>query len=869
MVDAARHPREYSDGKIVLDVEDNRLVGTKAPCFEQRENSTVWEELQPQLEALDLRHGVPDWAVIHDERWKPLNLEFRRIQENQVMAWTDEALDQIIGDGNDTYHRIDEDLRTQAKYLILLAQRRRSQYGMRLYNQRDVVMDTREIWWTDHLHWWHSRKGGDRKPYSRGHIMEACELMIIYTGLIGRKSRTGMLRHDDGEDLKKSPTPHHDPDIEKNLLVCNPYIEEYRALGKEKFESVLDELEELTIALTKIKGLAGGRMEEALMATRRVLEAIGQGGLITLALKGADRLHNLRDIKTNPSAEAQSEIVTLSALMYAPLQRKFKLNKLYDETLLACFRAANPQVIDRYERTQRERRKRYLGKPNEIPQELKTKLEKLKEHPDITYIALHPTPFCAYVDPTEINNPDYVPTVGSEDAMFEIMIAIRIPEDEKDRESCILRARDAVVQHLRAPLGKGREKTGYNKKEGGWVHVFNPDLFPELSEKTTLRVRINDERNEALSTRGLLTEEKENIAEIHSAITAVLAKTAKDVKGLLKALEEELLRPRISITTPRNDVRELPQGSSAIDFIFSVYPWLCLETRGVLVCNEDPRIPGKEFNPFDELTDGMQLRVVTTKEADQDIRVAQEHPFNLYWSYFTQSSYAREYLPRACIRQARHEAIAQNKGETTGVEEIKLQKLHTKGQQHLQEVSKLLGIANELDLVLAILETQGDTGNHRYAKRTIRRLVNKQNRTEPFNEKDATDMTRVIPIIENEYIKMGSGETDFLRSLLENFKLTPPVMLEVEALDIPGIESQVSKLLGIYRMNIEDEIGIAKMDAGRAKLTYQVIPQNDVTAFDLFKALVRIQQDHGYPVQVTSKQFQNIGKTRTEIPLTA
>ena len=239
-------------GIVTLDENDNRLnrKNPHAPSFDRKENQEVWEEaIKPDLDAADITGAIPEELILTDRRHTEKQKENRKVKEIKIMDRIDEELDQIRDQNLDTHHRIDENLRTWCKRLILLASKKRTEYGLDPYKIKDIKMDTREIWWTDHLHWDHARKSG--RPYAREHIFDGYKNLITLAGLVGRISRTTMLRHDDKEDLQAHI--NHSDGLDPTLLIARPFQREYREEGSEELDQVIETLSRLIDGLSQIK----------------------------------------------------------------------------------------------------------------------------------------------------------------------------------------------------------------------------------------------------------------------------------------------------------------------------------------------------------------------------------------------------------------------------------------------------------------------------------------------------------------------------------------------------------------------------------------------------------------------------------------
>ena len=86
-------------------------------------------------------------------------------------------------------------------------------------------------------------------------------------------------------------------------------------------------------------------------------------------------------------------------------------------------------------------------------------------------------------------------------------------------------------------------------------------------------------------------------------------KAAKDNAEFVKQVKEELFSDRIYVYTPRGKEIELPKGSTAIDFAYSIHTEIGDKITGAIV-NDEPE------SPLYVLQNKDVVRIITDKDLD-------------------------------------------------------------------------------------------------------------------------------------------------------------------------------------------------------------------------------------------------------------
>lgn len=796
-----RHSSDYQDESgrtLTLKPSDNRLDerNPAAPDFQKHDNSKTLEGLQVSLKKEDISANIAPDHIIVDRRHTPEGLEAQKAEDLRIMTKVDEALDEITSRELDTHHRIDSDLRTWCKQLILLANRKRKQYDLEPFTKEDITKDTRELWWTDHLHWDHARKSG--RPYAREHIFDALRNLMIHTGLIGRVSRTVLLRHDDKEDLAVHIT--NPEQLDRALLIANPFDQEYEQEDKETVDKIRETIAILVDGLSQISGLATKDLKKA-DGLRRLLKTMisHERGIIILAIKCAERLDNLEDIDTNYS-DRQKPIVEESILSYTPLLRIFKFYKLYEEFLKVCSRFLNPNLLMKFQNKQEEQGSKIIESKT-TGATLRQKLSQLtEENKGITYIAVHPRPIQDYIDdPRKILDPTYdiIQTLDPLDSMHEIVIM-------GNSDPITMRnIRSAMVDAMSTT--DGNEVQSENHPRGGLLYrIYNQDLGGRL------RIRIITEEEEVYNIRGAVgrSASSKNIPEdTRKVIEGVIKNTEAEVQKILEELEKDLFKKKIKIRMPNGNVVEFPKGSTVVDAC-ALHSEMRKHHYAARIAPND-RDDSGIVDPWTVLKDNNHL-IIETKENGR------KNQTSLWWVHLAQTPQGRETIKNHFEGHKRKEKQQIGKtyisqlctlmGKETNSEEIAetLMKIENakknpneKGAYLTGEIIRAKQLTHgQKKLEAVAVEPQRSESEQRNARVALKNLDPKlkkatENATEVYNQ-----------LWEN----VGKGEVDPLTSLAENLDFSNGrVPVSIILPNTPGTSKTVTELIGNDNINIESQ----------------------------------------------------------------
>lgn len=879
------------------------------------DNATEWEGLQPVLAQLDPDAKLPQWAVIYDARLNNEERTERQKNEIATMDWVDRIFDQMVTDGlNERYQdteghpKIDQELRTWGKRIILSVNRIRYDQGLKAYTRQAVLMLMYEVWYADMLHRQHHRESGEY--YARTHLFEALIILVQESGFTGLASLITILRHDDPEDLQSlhNPEPSEEPSapkrkkrkpprakINKDLLLANTHYnwsildsDDPENLShnklKTEIENIRTKVERAVRGVTVIKVEGGTRQEKQNLAIINLLGTIQQHGLRVAAIKGADRIHNMKTLEEKRDLRKRRGITQETAIVYVPILRQAGFKNMAERLLELSFTQGNPRGLVRFRRIQQQHFTKYLGERRERAR-LRHDLKRIaQQNPDIEYIAIRPQPLSQYADNECITEQDYSPEMDATDPGFEIYIQVRSPEGpnrETIRKERIDQARLLVYQTLKSPLGSGAtEELGFSEDEGGWVEIDNPTLMA-----VPVRIRINDHESEAMKLRGYLREsDVENPPYIDAAIRRVLRKVHGRITthNILDLIEEELLKPKKVVFQRDGKPLELLGTANGLDAAAAIHGDLLAQCIGIVIrTRRGSRADAKAISPFDSLPEGVHLNIATDKN-DPDARLITERTeMDLGWMCFVRS-HTQEQLARLFKKgPLPHEECEQ------AIEKHELYR--ARAMEYLERLAFLLNLTHEEEeeedfnprtnlneIMRILLHATGEEGILRETEKWAQHLRRAQ-------EQSRSDTDRITEILKDKKDKLRKKENQLLERIGKGGLNPVEVMaayLEKEeetllgegitvAMKLPDLPGIAEKIAGEFRkddLNIEDMGTKAVEEEDQPAQEAPRVPQkilwarlqlaDHATLYDLMRCLLRIS--YKYPtIQVTTTNFRD------------
>ena len=879
---------EPSDGPIILPHEKETpfLEIPEKGIEKERNNEKVWESLQGSLAELDPDHKLSRHLILMDRRISDFEKEIRKQKELETMEMIDDIFDQMIADGLNAYKGeevkskdgtqvlklhpgIDEELRTLTKKLIFLIQRKRKSMGkgMKEYQPDDILRVAYQGWYEDFLHRHRLRDSGDF--YARAHLFGATERLIKNIGICGMVSVTAEFEHDNPEDLEElhprkvledgTMIPKINREallpVEKynwDVLIRKGYIKQRDLKEIEaEIEIKKNDVDELLEGLTKHERPHISKEGKSVNALKTALTTARRHGTRVLALKGADREHNMETLGTKGNPERRGAIAEETALVHGPQLQKVGFRQMGDRLIQLSFEHLNAGAVEDFIKKQRQRLYKYLGVEDSHEMHLAKHLSEILSHNKVVYVAIRPRSFGYYADTNQIRNEAYTINPDRFDTMFEIYIEVKSPRSGKDRnkkqQAWIKSVEDAVLR-LRGAHDPNIKR---DPREGVNIKIYNPELFP-TDETTSMVFRINDSETEARRPRGWLTNDGDKNPDwVNAALRRIIQHAEMEgvetVSRMQELMSQELLGNRKTVYTPKMEPVELLENATGIDFAARVHTDLLTFCQGFILRDE----LGEEGNarqiwPFEEVPNKKVLSVVTSIRTEEDDRplIKKETLIDLGWICFS-GAYAQERIRRALRdREDDKEALQ-------------------RGQEYIDRIHRLFFPgSNSDDVIYLLLSSTGKWSNLRKLEKLKRSLTEKQNLDieERKNELESKLKNELLSQIGRgimnpvEIIAAGNtGKNETLDFIEENERIT----IEMELPNQPEMMKEIAGILGKYGLNIGFSDIEEFQESNQAKFTVGVRLYDKSTPYDLMKAILRI--NYQYPgIRIKSEQFQKL-----------
>ncbi len=281
-----------------------------------------------------------------------------------------------------------------------------------------------------------------------------------------------------------------------------------------------------------------------------------------LVIKLADRLHNMRTLKSLPP-EKQKRIAQETLDIYAPLANRLGISKIKTELEDLSFMYLNREAYDDLSGKVNQRRIERETYINELIEIMK---RQLAEHGYKGEVKGRPKHFYSIYQKMQ-----------KQDISFEDvydLIAIRIITDTKVNCYAIL----GLIHSLWTPV-PGRFKDFIGVPKSNLYQSLHTTVIGPKGERVEFQIRT--EEMHRLAEEGIAAhwryKEKSAISQREEQQFAWLRQLLEwqrdlpDAKEFMDTVKGDLFPDVVYVFTPRGDVKELPQGSTPVDFAYSVH----------------------------------------------------------------------------------------------------------------------------------------------------------------------------------------------------------------------------------------------------------------------------------------------------------
>lgn len=372
----------------------------------------------------------------------------------------------------------------------------------------------------------------------------------------------------------------------------------------------------LVKGVTKLGTLKYRGHERHVESLRKFFVAMAQD-LRVVIIKFADRLHNLSTLEFLREDKRQ-RIAIESIDVYAPLANRLGMGKLKGDLEDAAFPYAYPKEYAQVEEIIKEKKGSFEKNLIEIKEELEKEFKKNKiKFIEISYRVKHK--YSLYKKLIKYN--------------FDIekihdIVALRVVVDSVEECYRIL----GLVHSLWRPLpGRIKDYVAVPKPNG--YRSLHTTVFTGSGEIAEIQIRTQEMHAEAAyGVAAHYSYKEKNYQDKKSKFAWIdelkdLNHVPTEPKEFIEHLKMDLFNDRIFIFTPKGDVVDLPEGSSPIDFAYSIHSDIGDHTFGA-------KVNGKMVQILSTLKNGDIVEIVTKKDS---------HPSSK-WLEHTKSSVAKKHI---------------------------------------------------------------------------------------------------------------------------------------------------------------------------------------------------------------------------------
>jgi len=335
-----------------------------------------------------------------------------------------------------------------------------------------------------------------------------------------------------------------------------------------------DEIAQLVDGVTKISRMKFRHTHEKQGENiRKMIIAMGKDVRVVL-VKLADRLHNMRTLNHMPY-DKQAVIAQETLEIYAPLANRLGISSIKIELEDLSFRYLKPDIyysLAQKVAKKRKERERYI---DEVKKILNTELQKHKIKFEVNGRPKH---LYSIYKKMELNNIEY-------DEIHDIL-AFRVLVDSIAQCYEVL----GHVHSLWKPI-PGRFKDFIAMPKANNYQSLHTTVIGPEGER--IEVQIRTQEMHLVAERGIAAhwkyKEKHEIDKMTDQKFTWLRELvsqhqqSRDANEFLENIKTDLFESEIYVFTPKGEVKALPDGSTPLDFAYSVHTDVGHRTVGVKV----------------------------------------------------------------------------------------------------------------------------------------------------------------------------------------------------------------------------------------------------------------------------------------------
>src|SRR4030066_103256 len=323
-----------------------------------------------------------------------------------------------------------------------------------------------------------------------------------------------------------------------------------------------EEIAFLVEALTKLSKMEFMTKEEAQAENfRKMLLAMSEDVRVIL-IKFADRLHNIRTLQHLPENK-QQRIASETLDIYAPIANRLGIGWLKIELEDSSFKIIMPDLYDELVRKVAKRREEQEGYLKEVTEIVNSKLKEEGIPRAVSWRIKHYYGIYQKMQKQKITFEEVHDVLG-----------LRIITDTKANCYAIL----GLIHSLWTPI-PGRFKDYIGVPKSNMYQSLHTTVIGPKGERVEFQIRTTEMN--MLAEHGVAShwryKEKGEVDEKSNRYISWLRDLIKaqrelsDAKDFLEAVKGEVVPEVIYIFTPKGEIKEMPLGSTPVDFAYSVH----------------------------------------------------------------------------------------------------------------------------------------------------------------------------------------------------------------------------------------------------------------------------------------------------------
>jgi GTP pyrophosphokinase len=323
-----------------------------------------------------------------------------------------------------------------------------------------------------------------------------------------------------------------------------------------------EEIAFLVESLTKLSKMEFMTKEEAQAENfRKMLLAMSEDVRVIL-IKFADRLHNIRTLQ-HLRENKQQRIASETLEIYAPIANRLGIGWLKTELEDLSFKIIMPDLYDELVRKVAKRKEEQEAYLKEVTGIVNSKLKEEGIAGDISWRIKHYYGIYQKMQKQEITFEQVHDVLG-----------LRIITDTKANCYAIL----GLIHSLWSPV-PGRFKDYIGVPKSNMYQSLQTTVIGPKGERVEFQIRTTE--MDMLAEHGVAShwryKEKGEVDEKSNRYISWLRDLIKaqrelsDAKDFLEAVKGEVVPEVIYIFTPKGEIKEMPLGSTPVDFAYSVH----------------------------------------------------------------------------------------------------------------------------------------------------------------------------------------------------------------------------------------------------------------------------------------------------------